>query len=55
MIFGCAPPYRHTCSAYLAFKFAKRFHSAGGIGHRYELFPKGPPAGTQDKGMGSAA
>jgi TusE/DsrC/DsvC family sulfur relay protein len=44
----------------------EHFHSAGGIKHLYELFPKGPlaqgcllaglepPAGTQDQGFGSA-
>jgi len=44
----------------------EHFHSEGGIKYLYELFPKGPlaqgcllaglqpPAGTQDKGMGSA-
>jgi tRNA 2-thiouridine synthesizing protein E len=44
----------------------ERFHAEGGIKHLYELFPEGPlaqgcrlaglepPAGTQDKGMGSA-
>ncbi|HEY9099329.1 MAG TPA: TusE/DsrC/DsvC family sulfur relay protein [Thiobacillus sp.] len=45
----------------------KHFHSAGGLKHLYVLFPKGPlaqgcllaglqpPAGAQDKGLGSAA
>lgn len=44
----------------------EHFHAEGGIKHLYELFPNGPlaqgcmlaglepPAGTQDKGMGSA-
>lgn len=44
----------------------EHFHAEGGIKYLYELFPKGPlaqgcllaglqpPAGTQDKGMGSA-
>jgi len=44
----------------------EHFHAEGGIRHLYELFPQGPlaqgcllaglqpPAGTQDKGMGSA-
>lgn len=44
----------------------EHFHAAGGIKHLYALFPKGPlaqgcllaglqpPAGTQEKGMGSA-
>jgi TusE/DsrC/DsvC family sulfur relay protein len=44
----------------------EHFHSAGGIEHLYELFPKGPlaqgcllagvepPANAQNKGMGSA-
>lgn len=44
----------------------EHFHAEGGIKHLYELFPQGPlaqgcllaglqpPAGTQDKGMGSA-
>ncbi len=44
----------------------EHFHSVGGIKHLYELFPKGPlaqgcllagvepPAGAQNKGMGSA-
>jgi len=44
----------------------EHFHAEGGIKHLYTLFPKGPlaqgcllaglqpPAGTQDKGMGSA-
>lgn len=44
----------------------EHFHAEGGIKHLYQLFPKGPlaqgcllagvqpPAGTQDKGFGSA-
>jgi tRNA 2-thiouridine synthesizing protein E len=44
----------------------EHFHAEGGIKHLYTLFPRGPlaqgcllaglqpPAGTQDKGMGSA-
>lgn len=44
----------------------EHFHAKGGIKHLYELLPKGPlaqgcllaglepPAGTQEKGMGSA-
>lgn len=45
----------------------ERFHSAGGIKHLYQLFPRGPvaqgcrlagleaPAGATDKGFGSVA